>query len=130
MSEEEIGESTTADEVEVEVTAERPRGMELDFRPHPALFAGDTQNFDPDTLNRIRKSENASDLEPARDPNVIWPDGNITGAFISSAASLRHEVTPYSWWDTFKWGILLIIVTFVLPVGLIAFAVWKMMQLN
>lgn len=29
-----------------------------------------------------------------------WPQGHVTGAFVSRAASIRHEVKPYRWWRT------------------------------
>lgn len=62
-------------------------GREIDVRPDPA---------------GVRKRDATTALR--RPLPEAWPDANTTGAFISKAASLRHEVEPYRWWDAISPG--------------------------
>jgi hypothetical protein len=72
------------------------RGREIDVRPDP----GGIRSGDETTA--LRRPDPAE-----------WPEGHTTGAFVSRAASLRHEVEPYRWWDAlspgwiFLWAVVL-----------------------
>jgi hypothetical protein len=56
------------------------RGREIDVRPDPG---------------GVRTGDETQVLRRPRD----WPEGHTTGAFVSAAASIRHSVEPYRWWD-------------------------------
>jgi hypothetical protein len=62
-----------------------PLGREIDVRPDPG---GARAGMDTTALRRPGD----------------WPEGHVTGAFVSKAASLRHEVEPYRWRDALAPG--------------------------
>lgn len=104
-----------------------PRGMEIDVRPHPALRenGGATRNLG-DLAARIRAAQ-AEDASPELKASM-WPDANTTGAFISAAASIRHEVKPYRWWQAAGSMLVLYLAVIGVPLGLIAFAVYEILH--
>jgi hypothetical protein len=124
MDEDEAGEATTAAEThEVrrwgsdEPLRELPAGREIDVRPDPA--GGRTA----DNTTVLRRPEGP------REVATLWPDANTTGAFVSRAASLRHEVQPYRWWEPFfSWWIVIWLVVLGLPVGFGAWALYQILQ--
>ena len=99
------------DSEEVSSSTTDGRGMEIDYRPHPALRASETQRL---------RAPVRSHRDGAEEVTADWPEGHVTGAFVSAAASLRHAVEPYRWWQ--MWSIVLI---WGLPVGIPAgFGIW------
>lgn len=96
------------------------RGMEIDLRPHPALRedAGETRNLTE--IARLIEAERASQTD--------WPTGHTTGAFVSAAASIRHEVKPYRWHEV-SLSILGLYGLFIgLPAAGLAWAVWEIVH--
>ncbi len=101
-------------------TTEPARGIEIDVRPHPGRMDGaETQVL----RSPVRSHRQGA---PEEDVHAEWPEGHVTGAFVSRAASLRHSVQPYSWRDRFSLGMLALWGGFVgLPAAGGAWAAWE-----
>lgn len=100
--------------------AVRPaKGLEIDVRPDPA----GVHSKEETQILRVPSVLGTSPVSPPT-PATLWPDGNTTGAFISRAASIRHEVSPRRWWDVAWWMILLWFVVVGIPA---AGAVWAVL---
>lgn len=91
-------------------------GHEFDVRPDP----GGVHAADQTQILRVPSVLGTSPVSPPT-PASLWPDANTTGAFVSRAASLRHEVAPRRWWDVAWWMVMLWVVVVGLP---LAGAVW------
>lgn len=129
MDKDEAGEANTPGETEEEVRrwgSDEPirvvPGREFDTRPDPAGVhkAEDTQ------MLRLPPAEDLKSgglVHPAPRQS-LWPDANTTGAFVSAAASIRHEVAPRRWWNVTWWMILLWGLVVGVPALGAAWAVW------
>jgi hypothetical protein len=81
-----------------------PTGEEEDFRPVPAMNQmgpGELANVTPTREIPPLKVQYLIDLgyPDAEVVAIDWPEGHTTGAFVSAAASTRHEVEPYRWYQ-------------------------------
>jgi hypothetical protein len=104
------------------------RGQEIDARPDPAgVHAGDeTQLLRRPRPLKLPPEAIKSELEDKDESGSAWPEGHTTGAFVSAAASIRHEVKPYRWWDRISPAMLVLWGGFVgVPTGAGAWAVYE-----
>jgi hypothetical protein len=128
MDEDKAEEATTAGET-TEVRrwgSEEPirvlsPGQEIDARPDPAGV------HISDETQLLKKPERRFEEAPEEGWNEVdWPEGHTTGAFVSRAASLRHEVKPYRWWDRISPAMLVLWGGFVgVPAGAGVWAVYE-----
>lgn len=94
-----LGAAGISPEGAAKISAAVQRGQEIDVRPDPA---GVRAGMETTAIRRPRDLTPAAELADNADPEdgYKWPKGHTTGAFISAAASSRHEVAPYRWWQT------------------------------
>jgi hypothetical protein len=82
-----------------------------------------TRRFDVPPLEAPAEPEDAPATEAPEDPitqHPRWQDGTTTGAFVSAAASERHRVDEYNWWQVSWFLILIYTILIALPLlGLI-----------
>lgn len=102
-----------------------PHGMEIDLRPNPAGLPLGATNAG-DSTQVLRRPVLRHDGGASGSPD--WGGGHTTGAFVSQAASSRHEVAPYRWWQV-GWGVgLVLFFCVVVPAALLAWSIYKIIS--